>query len=174
MNITHQPTANLDTAQATHPLSIGQLARATGISAKAIRYYESIGLLPSPTRQENGYRCYSQIDGNRLLLLRRLRLLGVPLVDVRSLLMETSDARCAEVQQQVLSLIQQRLVAIDREITELHLLRFQVKCYQQNLFACAPGEQGTFRQCQDLTCLALLAQTGEAKEKSNDSVFSAR
>jgi hypothetical protein len=70
--------------------------------------------------------------------------------------METSDARCAEVQRQVLSLIQHRLEAIDQEITELHLLHSQVERYQQNLFACAPDEQETFRQCQDLTCLGLL------------------
>jgi MerR family transcriptional regulator, copper efflux regulator len=162
MKSTYQPTENLE----TRSFSIGQLARVTGIPAKAIRYYESIGLLAPPIRQENGYRCYSQVDVNRLLLLRRLRLLGISLEATRSLLIETSDARCAEVQPQVLSLIQNRLEAIDREITELHLLRSQVERYQQNLFACIPGEQETFRHCQDLTCLGLLAQIGETKEIS--------
>lgn len=56
------------------PLTIGELARRTGMSAKAIRHYESIGLLPCPLRQANGYRRYGMADVNRLLLLRHIRL----------------------------------------------------------------------------------------------------
>ena len=67
-------------------LSIGQLARFTGIPAKAIRYYESVGIFPPPDRSENGYRRYDQADVNPLILLRRLRLLSVPLTTIRPLL----------------------------------------------------------------------------------------
>lgn len=59
--------------------TISQVARMTGINAKAIRYYEGIGLLPSPSRSANQYRRYSMADMNRLILLRRIRYLGVPL-----------------------------------------------------------------------------------------------
>lgn len=59
--------------------TIGQLAEQTGVSAKTIRYYESIGLLPQPSRGENSYRRYGVADVNRLCLLRRIRLLGLPL-----------------------------------------------------------------------------------------------
>src|SRR5690348_824025 len=66
--------------------TISQVAHLTGINAKAIRYYESIGLLPRPLRGENQYRRYSMVDVNRLNLLRRIRLLGVPLSTAKSLL----------------------------------------------------------------------------------------
>jgi DNA-binding transcriptional MerR regulator len=56
-------------------LTIGQIAKRTGVNAKNIRYYESIG----PPRSENTYRRYSMADVNRLILLRRIRFLGVPL-----------------------------------------------------------------------------------------------
>ncbi len=108
------------------PLAIGQLAHLTGIHAKAIRYYESIGVLPQPTRQSNGYRRYGHADVNRLILLRRLRLLGVPLTALTPLLIDTSDARCVEVQHDLLDLVKIRLEALDQEIAELHLLRDQV------------------------------------------------
>jgi MerR family transcriptional regulator, copper efflux regulator len=139
----------------TEQLTIGQLARLTGISAKAIRYYESIGLLPAPERANNGYRCYTQVDVNRLILLQRLQLLGVPLAALKSLLAGTSDARCSEVQHEVLALVHARLMALDQEIKELHLLREQVESYQSRLASCPTDEHQPFRACLDLSCLAL-------------------
>src|SRR5690348_4447975 len=81
-------------------LTIGQLARLSGIKAKTIRYYEEIGLLPPAQRRESGYRCYGEMDVNRLLLLRRIRLLGVPLPEIKQLLngCTTSATNCADVQ----------------------------------------------------------------------------
>jgi MerR family transcriptional regulator, copper efflux regulator len=143
---------------ATERLSIGQLARLTGIGAKAIRYYESIGLLPCPRRQGNGYRCYSQIDVNRLTLLRRLRLLGIPLAVLGPLLTGASDTRCIEVQQEVLSLIQAKLSALDQEMVELHQLRAHIEDYQNQLTSCQPDEQESFCACRDMSCLALSAR----------------
>ena len=118
---------------ATKPLTIGQLARLTGITAKNIRYYESIGLLPGPERTRNGYRCYNQADVNRLTLLRRLRLLGVPLVELSSLLNRISNARCIEVLQDLLPLVANRLAALDQEIAELEQYVSLPAC-----FACPP------------------------------------
>src|SRR5712691_1308403 len=101
--------------------TIGQVANLTGVNAKAIRYYESVGLLPRPSRTSNRYRCYTVADVNRLILLRRIRLLGVPLSSARSLLVGTSAARCIDVQQELLELVDERLTALDREIAALQL-----------------------------------------------------
>ena len=46
-------------------LTIGQLAQATGVSAKTIRYYEQTGILPAPERTEPRYRSYSEADIRR-------------------------------------------------------------------------------------------------------------
>jgi DNA-binding transcriptional MerR regulator len=151
-------------ASGSEPLTIGQLARLTGIHAKAIRYYESIGVLPRPERQSNGYRRYGQADVNRLILLRRLRLLGVPLTALTPLLVDASDARCVEVQHDLLDLVTFRLEALDQQIAELHLLRDQVERYQHQLTDCHPDERESFRVCRDMSCLALPGEMAQEQE----------
>lgn len=133
---------------------IGQIARLTGVSAKAIRYYESIGLLPRPARGDNAYRRYGRADVNRLILLRRIRLLGVPLAAAKALLVGTSDAQCAEVRADLLALVDERLHALDREIAELQGLRVEVEGYQHALADCQPDTGVVFSACQDISCFA--------------------
>lgn len=153
-------------------LTIGQVARRSGINAKAIRYYESIGLLPAAQRSENGYRRYSQVDLNRLILLRRLRLLGVSLDRLAPLLRDAPSAQCLEVQQEVLQLIAERLAAIDQEMRELGLLREQVQDYQKLLQECHPASAEAFQDCRDLSCLAFLEET--PKEEVHEALSSTR
>jgi DNA-binding transcriptional MerR regulator len=139
--------------------TISQIARLTGINAKAIRYYESIGLLPCPQRGDNQYRRYRLADVNRLNLLRRIRLLGVPLAAAKSLLVGATDARCIDVQQELLTLVKERLKAIDQEIAELQQLRAEVESYQHDLTNCQPDEYEVFRTCRDISCIAVSDQT---------------
>lgn len=139
----------------TGGLTISQVAHLTGVNAKAIRYYESRGLLPRPRRGENHYRRYTAADVNRLKLLRRIRLLGVPLSAAKSLLIGASDVRCLDVQQEVARLVDQRLAAIDQEIAELRQLRAEVESYQQKLADCLPDEHEPFRTCRDMSCIAI-------------------
>ncbi|HEX6544474.1 MAG TPA: MerR family DNA-binding transcriptional regulator [Ktedonobacterales bacterium] len=138
---------------ATMSLTIGQIARRTGIAAKTIRFYEEIGLLPRPPRGPNSYRRYSLADVNRLLLLRRIRLLGLPLASAKPLLIGASDARCGDVQRQLLSLVELRLHAIDQEIAELNALRATVAGYQRALAACSSEDNTTFSACSDMRCI---------------------
>jgi DNA-binding transcriptional MerR regulator len=139
--------------------TISQVAHLTGVNAKAIRYYESIGLLPSPSRTTNQYRRYGMADVNRLNLLRRIRLLGVPLSAAKSLLRGATDARCVDVQQELLALVYERLKAIDQEIAELQQLRVEVESYQDKLTTCQPDEQEPFSTCRDMSCIAVSAGT---------------
>ncbi len=134
-------------------LSIGELARQTGVSAKAIRFYERMGILPAPDRAENGYRRYRHADVNRLLLVGRLRRLGLPLEAVRPLVAGTDAATCAVVRREVLDLIDQRLAAIDREIDALLGLRVAVTDYQRSLAAACGGDATPFVACDDAACL---------------------
>jgi len=67
-------------------MKILELSQKTGISAKAIRYYEQIGILPPPLRAVNGYRQYSQPDIERLQLVAGARRLDLPLDEIREIL----------------------------------------------------------------------------------------
>jgi MerR family transcriptional regulator, copper efflux regulator len=144
--------------------TIGQVAERTGVNAKNIRYYESIGLLPGPPRSENTYRRYSMADVNRLILLRRIRFLGVPLSEAKSLLIGASDAGCADVQRELLELVNVRLTALDQEIVELHQLRDDMEHYQHKLEGCHPDGSEPFRSCRDMSCIALPEETRERSE----------
>jgi DNA-binding transcriptional MerR regulator len=132
--------------------TISQVAHLTGVKAKTIRYYESVGLLPRPARFANRYRRYCQADINRLLLLRCIRSLGIPLAQARQLLMEASDARCLDVQQEILRLLNARLIALSQEIAELRQLQSQIEEYRQTLASCPPGEDEQFKNCVNMSC----------------------
>ncbi len=101
-------------------MNIGQASEASGLSAKAIRYYESIGLVVAD-RWGNGYRRYDDEHIHKLRFLQRARGLGFSVDDCRSLLSlyEDRNRASAEVKQ----LAQSRLSDIDRKINELRGMR---------------------------------------------------
>lgn len=67
-------------------LNIGQASEKTGVSAKMIRYYEEIGLIPPSARTESGYRLYGGKDIHTLRFIRRARDLGFSIEEIGDLL----------------------------------------------------------------------------------------
>lgn len=67
-------------------VTIAQASAITGVSAKMIRHYESIGLIKAPMRTENRYRHYSEAELHELGFIRRSRDLGFSFEDIRQLL----------------------------------------------------------------------------------------
>lgn len=80
-------------------MQIGQAARASGVSAKMLRYYESIGLLGKAGRTEAGYWIYSEADVGTLRFVHRVRDLGLPLDRIKLLigLWQDEDRASADV-----------------------------------------------------------------------------
>ena len=72
-------------------MNIGQASKASGVSAKMIRYYEEEGLIPPAARTASGYRAYTDKDVQRLRFIRRARDLGFQMDGIRELLALWSD-----------------------------------------------------------------------------------
>jgi MerR family copper efflux transcriptional regulator len=72
-------------AATSWPVSIGDAARLSGVSAKMVRHYESLGLLPRVTRTDNGYRQYSETEVHTLRFIKRSRDLGFSMEEIGEL-----------------------------------------------------------------------------------------
>lgn len=106
------------TATVASAMTIGQIAGRTGFSAKAIRYYERIKLLPPPSRTDAGYRLYRDPDLARLAFIRKAKQLGLTLDEMRDILSlrESGTAPC----QHVLGLLDDHVERVEEAIAQLN------------------------------------------------------
>jgi MerR family transcriptional regulator, mercuric resistance operon regulatory protein len=83
----------------TARIAIGGLSKQTGTNIETIRYYERVGLLPTPARSSGGYRLYGTGHLKRLNFIRRARTLGFSIGEVRTLLRLADERKrpCVEV-----------------------------------------------------------------------------
>jgi MerR family copper efflux transcriptional regulator len=102
-------------------MNIGTIAERSGVPAKTIRYYESIGLIPSADRRPNGYRAYTAIDMYMLNFIKRARSLGFSVDEVRELLDLWRDRNRTSAA--VKALATRHLDALDRKIAEIQSVR---------------------------------------------------
>jgi MerR family copper efflux transcriptional regulator len=102
-------------------MNISIVAERSGVSAKTIRYYESIGLIPSADRRTNGYRAYDTEDVHTLQFIRRARSLGFSVDEIRNLLDLWQDEKPASAR--VKALATQHLRELDQKIEELQSMR---------------------------------------------------
>ena len=105
-------------------MKIGEAARRSGVEASAIRFYESVGVLPEPVRTEAGYREYSGDDVELLSFVGRLRSLELPLDDVGEIvgLRTRGEAPCQAVRD-----------AIGREVTAIEARMEDLRRVSQDL-----------------------------------------
>jgi len=99
---------------------IGELAERSGVSRDTIRYYESAGVLPEPSRSDSGYRLYTPDDVERLGFVRQAKALGLGLPEIAEILEIVDEGRhpCPE----VLNALAERLVETRRRIRQLEEL----------------------------------------------------
>lgn len=100
-------------------MNIAEVAKAAGLPAKTIRYYEEIGLI-HPKRSENGYRSFAETDLHKLAFVGRARSLGFSIVECRALLALYEDRARASADVKAMAVT--HLAQIRDKITELRAM----------------------------------------------------
>ena len=114
-------------------MNIGNAAKRSGVTAKTIRYYESIGLIPKASRADNGYRDYSDNDVETLRFIKRSRNLGFAIEDVSNLLdLWRNKGRASA---DVKAVATKHIEEVEQRIEELESIRDTLK----HLTSCCQG-----------------------------------
>lgn len=106
-------------------MKIGELARVADVSTSRIRFYEKHGLIPPPTRLENGYREYPEAMISRLRTITMSKALGFSLSEIRKFLPD--DPKDHMQRADVISNLEGKLVDIDERVKDLRAMRENVK-----------------------------------------------
>ncbi len=114
-------------------LTIGELADELQLNPKTIRYYEEVGLLPEPRRSESGYRLYSGYEIERLRLVKRAKLLGLSLAEIKKIVEYAIDGHCSVMEDRLLRLVEAKLGEIDQKIDDLITFRDNLRQYHGDL-----------------------------------------
>lgn len=108
-------------------LKIGELARRTGLTVRALRHYDDIALLVPSERSSGGYRLYGRKDVARLYRIQALRRLDLSLAEIQGLLDNAADG--------VSEIVAQQVAQLDREILQASALRAHLLTVQEQLQA---------------------------------------
>ena len=105
-------------------LKVSQLAKQTGVSPDAVRFYEKEGLLPAPPRTSSGYRAYDESTTQRIRFIKGAQSMGLRLAEIRELLdiQDRGACPCGHTR----TIVERRLAEIDAEMKRLAELRTEL------------------------------------------------
>ena len=110
---------------------MAQVSERTGLSARTVRYYEELGLLPGVRRRAGGRRIYGPSEIERLRFIQRLQLLGLSLAEIRQLNdVHAIAGSTVDMLDRLDDVLAQRLVELDARIGELAGLRDEIEKYR--------------------------------------------
>ena len=115
-------------------MNIGEAAKASGVSAKMIRHYESVGLFPEAARTESGYRQYTDKEVSTLRFIRQSRDLGFSIEQIRELLGLWQNRKRPS--RQVRALAQAHILELEEKLNELQ----SMKATLEHLVHCCHGD----------------------------------
>lgn len=127
-------------------MKIGQLGDQCGVTAKTIRYYESIGLLDEPMRTQGGYRDYGDAAVERLQFIRDAQSTGLSLAEIASVLelKGAGERSCAH----TMALVDSHLLAIDIQIEQLTVARRELALLVKRAKGLDPASCTDPNRCQ--------------------------
>jgi DNA-binding transcriptional MerR regulator len=115
-------------------VSIGQLARETGVSSRTIRYYEELGILPEPRRSPGGTRKYPREYGGYIAAALALKDLGFRLEEVRPLARLAAGRSVSQGQRDAAAqLVEEKIESLARQVTVLRRLHASVRAADTEL-----------------------------------------
>jgi len=103
------------------PVAIGEAARQSGVSARMVRHYEGLGLLPAVGRTDGGYRQYSEADVHTLRFIKRARDLGFSMSEIAELAGLWHDHHRTSAS--VKTIAQRHLADLDQRIADMQAMR---------------------------------------------------
>ena len=116
------------------PFNIGELARRVGLTPRTIRYYEDIGLLNSVKRVDSGRRIYTEEDVRRLRFIKRLKVLGLALEEMKELEnLYVTHRSNDQVLPRLLQLLDGHLTTIQARIEQLRILKQDIEGYRDHI-----------------------------------------
>ncbi|MEH0164860.1 Cu(I)-responsive transcriptional regulator [Roseateles microcysteis] len=142
-------------------MNIGQAAEASGVSAKMIRHYEQVGLLPAARRTESGYRQYGDNEVHTLRFIRQARDLGFSIAEIGELVGLWQNRRRPS--RVVKAMAQAHIEALEAKAQEL----LAMKATLQHLVHCCHGDERP--ECPILDTLAGQAADGASETHSQQS-----
>jgi DNA-binding transcriptional MerR regulator len=115
-------------------LSVREICAKSGLTARTVRYYEELGLLPGVRRRAGGRRVYGSDELERLRFIHRLKVLGLSLEEIRELnavhaIAGSTRAMLARLEE----LLARHLAELDARIGELSSLRDQIQKYRDHV-----------------------------------------
>ncbi|MGH9032332.1 MAG: heavy metal-responsive transcriptional regulator [Acidimicrobiia bacterium] len=119
-------------------MRIGELAQQLGLSPKTLRYYESIGVLPSPERTSAGYRDYTDDAAERLRFVRSAQAVGLTLGEIREILAyrDRGETPCTH----VVEVLRRRAAQIDQQIEQLESMRAELRRLERRARTLRPAD----------------------------------
>jgi DNA-binding transcriptional MerR regulator len=119
-------------------MKISELADQAGVTTSAIRYYERIGLLPTPIRTDSGYRSYDDSAAARLVFVTQSKRLGLTLEQISDLLPIWDGVNCPATHDQISQLVDAKLAEVRERIDELQAFADQLTQVRDSLRVSPP------------------------------------
>lgn len=125
-------------------MKISEVAERAGTTAKTIRYYEQVGILPPPDRSESGYREYGDDVLERLAFIRAAQAVGLTLAQIRGVIevRDSGTLPCSH----VVALLRDKADAIEAQVAALQRMRHDVARLVAQAESFSPQECGSDQQ----------------------------